>query len=710
MGDIATEDIRVQRTIHYVNESETSAEKERVAETVKIVFDKDPDILQDHLRHIDELFNAAVKTLSETPAISTEDLSFQLTAFKRKLDNPRAYPEWVLLELLSYKNLKSLQNTVNKILIYVYDNDEMGMLHKEYDNPLDIDNRNIVIRTIRGPDETEEVSRQLNQLKTIREIWERAYNISYSIAPYMSKKTLSAVATIVRKNLQANLQFNPEETQRRIDARVQQVKPVMGMLKKGQTIVREGDTITGDIKNRIEIVNRHAESTHYYYILGVFLMQVLFFFIFAYIIIEYYQFFFPDNRSTWIIFSLIIMFIVYTFFVSRAVNMMNSKLVFALLLPIPFVTMMLSILYNLYISIMVGGYLIFFTAIISGADISSILIAFSSAILGIIVNKNVNSRTDFLRGGLILGIVNSLLLVTIALIDEISFAHVSQNIQLALANGFINSILVVGMLPLYENVFGITTRFKLLELSDLNADIFKKMLVKAPGTYNHSLIVSTMAEAACKEINADAMLARVGAFYHDIGKIQDAGMYIENKVTDPRASMLSFRDYSQLIISHVSKGVILGRQVGLPESIIDFIREHHGKSIMNYFYHQALEESDSSKSGDEIKRSDFQYPGPKPHRKETAIVMLADSIEAASRTVKEPTAQKLEGLVKKIVYNKLNEGDLEYSDLSMSELNRIQRSFLNILNGIFHTRIEYPDAEEVQKLEKKVLKEHGNHD
>ncbi len=278
--------------------------------------------------------------------------------------------------------------------------------------------------------------------------------------------------------------------------------------------------------------------------------------------------------------------------------------------------------------------------------------------------------------------------------------------QLAIANGILNSILVLGIFPIYEHVFDITTKFKLLELSDLNADIFKKMLLNAPGTYNHSLLVSTLAEAACKEIRGNYMLARVGAFYHDIGKIPDAGVYIENGITDMRAKKFSPREYSKLIISHVDKGVSMAKASGLPESVIDFISEHHGTSTMTYFYHQALENASSS-TDELVDKNDFQYRGPKPRSKETAIVMLADAIEAASRSIKDPTRDKIEGMVRKIIYNKLNDGELDSSGLSMVELKKVQNVFLNMLYGIFHTRIEYPDADRVKDLEKEVSEAKG---
>lgn len=477
----------------------------------------------------------------------------------------------------------------------------------------------------------------------------------------------------------------------------------MGMLKRGQTIAREGDTITNEIYNKIKILNRQAASSNIDYMLGLFFLQLVFLVIFGYFILNYREIFVADKETSLTTFSILLLFMVYTFFLNRSRPGMINDLNYVLFLPIPFVTMILAILYNIYLAMLVGVYIIFFTTVISGGGMTIIVIAFSSAVLGVFVNGKVEKRTDIIRGGFILGFMNSVVIVSLGLMKGLPLMYIFKNLHIAIVSGIINSILVLGIFPVYESIFGITTRFKLFELADLNAKIFKKMLVDAPGTYNHSLIVSTMSEAACTDIGANHMLARVGAYYHDIGKIDDAGIYIENKVTDPKASMLSSTEYSRIIIEHVEKGVKIARKNGLPDTIIRFIREHHGTSIMTYFYHQALEKAAETEGQEEIKREDFQYPGPKPHSRETAVVMLADSIEAASRTLQNPDHIALEGMVRKIIYNKLNEGELEHSELSISDLDRIQKAFLRILNGIFHTRIEYPEAEKVIELERRVL-------
>ncbi len=704
VGDIAAEDIRVTRDIEYINEQETKLERKRESEAVPIVFDKDAGVLQRKLNLIGILLNHADDTIKQFPPVGN-DFTFQINAMKARMPRYLHFNDAVLTELIRHRDHLRLKKTISRILIYIYDDPQMGIVNRSYDNPLNIPNSNVSVRTINAPDIPDETSRKLESLKLKEDIARDVYRISFSIAPNLSDPMLTSITNIISVTLEPNMSFNIEESKRRINEMSKKVAPLMGKLKKGQTIVREGDTITPEVLRKLEIYNKQTANINTSYILGILLIQVLFFFIFGFFLFEFTRTFLPDKKSTIIIFTLVVIFMVYAYFMSHFESSINSRLTFPLILPISFTTIILSILYNRFLSIMVGIYLVFFTTLIGGGYISTALIAFSMAFVGVFVNENVEKRTDFLRGGVIIGIINIILVVSVALLQEIPVLSLNavKDMGIAFASGFINSILVLGILPLYENIFGITTKFKLLEISDLNADIFKEMLVKAPGTYNHSMIVSTMSEAACKEIGANHLLARVGAYYHDIGKVPDAGLYIENRVTDPRARQMTPKEYARLIISHVAKGVETATSIGLPEDVIDFIRQHHGRTTMTFFYHQYLDEAGAWEN-ETVDKSDFQYPGPKPGNKEAAVVMLADSIEAAARSLQNPSYEKLDGLVRRILYNKLNEGELEFSDLSMTELRVIQETFFSLLKGIFHSRIEYPEDFDIKKLEKRIPK------
>ena len=314
VGDIAKENIRVPFEIRYKIDSETEIEKRRVAEAAPLVFDRDQSVLLERMRMVDSLFHHVASVLKENPPIGTEDRTFQLAALKQNLPSHLSLDDWVLLELLKSDNPEELRKIINRVMIYIYDR---GILEKAFDNPLKLKNVNVSVRTINASDETDEMSRSLEDLSTLEEIRKDLYAKCRSIAPSLEREQLKAVAAIVRSRLKANLAFNTEETRRRIDESVKSVKPVMGMLKKGQTIVREGDTITTDSVKKIHIINSHTASKNINYVIGVFLLQLLFMMIFGYFMAVDYESLFPGRNAPLITFSLVMFFILYAFFVSR---------------------------------------------------------------------------------------------------------------------------------------------------------------------------------------------------------------------------------------------------------------------------------------------------------------------------------------------------------------------------------------------------------
>ncbi len=273
--------------------------------------------------------------------------------------------------------------------------------------------------------------------------------------------------------------------------------------------------------------------------------------------------------------------------------------------------------------------------------------------------------------------------------DEVS---VWRELMLELVNGPLSAVLAVGSLPIFETVFGILTPIRLLELSNPEHPLLHRLLLEAPGTYHHSIMVGNLAEAAAMAIGADSLLARVGAYYHDIGKIKRPYLFTENQVFDMENphDRMSPSLSSTAIISHVKDGVELAREHKVPEQIIDFIKEHHGTGLASYFYAKAAEEA-AAKSEKPPEEWTFRYEGPRPHSKETAIVMLADSIEAATRSLSRPTPARIESVVRKIIQERLFDRQLDKSDLTLRELDTIAETFVQVLTGLFHTRIKYPN-------------------
>ena len=707
VGDMAREDIRSPKDIEYLKDAETLARKKRIMENIPLVFDKNLDALDEDVKQINlffqniDSFRTSVTNNGENSEQAKDQVIKQL---KLKFPKIFEYNDSLLVRLINRKDLRHIQSGIIKLLDYVHNHPELHIIPSVYSNPLQIESSKIVIRLTSPDSETIELPGLLQNVIAIDEFKSDIHFFMEKEFPDFDHDEKDILMEIICMEMTANTVFNYEETQNRISKALENIQPVKGYIKKGQLIVKEGEHLSFDQVDKISIINKHSQISNMNHSVGIFLVQLIFVSILGFLFKNAYNKIIPDLKSVIINFSLIIMFFIFAVFIYDTTWFKNSNFCYALLLPLPFLAMMISILYNTHLSIYMCFYAIFFTMIISGGDWANVIIAFSSCILGVSMNKDVYKRTDFLKNGLLIGITNAIIIFSIMLFQDASSKIISQNIQLALCVGVLNSILALGIVPVYENVFGLTTKFKLLELADLNSDIFKRMLLEAPGTYNHSLVVSSLAESACKSIGADHLMARVGAYYHDIGKIMDPNMFIENGVTDARAKTLSPNDYSQLIISHVAKGVQLAQHYKLPPAIIEFIQQHHGKTIMSFFYYKALEQKNKSNSDEEIIKANFQYLGPKPHSKEIAVVMLADVIEAASRSIENPNHQKLEGLVNKIIYNKLNDGELEETNLSMMDLSIIKNSFLTMLNGIFHTRIEYPEMNDLKNLESKLNK------
>jgi putative nucleotidyltransferase with HDIG domain len=259
---------------------------------------------------------------------------------------------------------------------------------------------------------------------------------------------------------------------------------------------------------------------------------------------------------------------------------------------------------------------------------------------------------------------------------------------LAAANGFVSGMLILGLLPLAEHALNAPTSFRLLELSDLNAPTMKRLFNTAPGTYSHSVMVANMAEAACQEIGANALLARVGANYHDIGKMEQPEYFTENQTGYNKHDDIPPRLSATVIRSHVKLGVEKARQLGMPQEVIDIIAEHHGNSVIAYFYDKALKTEGAE--GKPVNVEDFSYPGNPPRSKESAVVMLADSCEAASRSLKKPTASSIDKFITQIVQHKMETNQLQDAALTFRDLATIKESFVRVLAGHYHSRIEYP--------------------
>jgi putative nucleotidyltransferase with HDIG domain len=278
-----------------------------------------------------------------------------------------------------------------------------------------------------------------------------------------------------------------------------------------------------------------------------------------------------------------------------------------------------------------------------------------------------------------------------------------------LFGGLLSGVIATGILPLVEMSFGFTTDIKLLELGNLDQPLLRELMVRAPGTYHHSVIISNMVEATAKAVQANPLLAKVSAYYHDIGKMKKPLYFVENQTgSENKHERLAPSMSSLILISHVKDGAELAKKHKLGREIIDIIQQHHGSSLISFFYQKAKDRMGSRGSkSTEIKDEDFRYPGPKPQTKEAGLVMLADMVEAAARSLVDPTPARIQGMVQKIINKAFSDGQLDECELTLKDLHEIAKSFNKTLSGIFHHRIEYPEV--VERTPKKARNGNTNH-
>ena len=321
---------------------------------------------------------------------------------------------------------------------------------------------------------------------------------------------------------------------------------------------------------------------------------------------------------------------------------------------------------------------------------------FLGSILGAGGLKHATQRVTIIKAGVIVGIVNMGVILSFGIVNSgYGFEDYLIYMPFGFVGGVIASIVVTGITPIIEHGLGYTTNIKLLELARMDHPLLKELALNAPGTYHHSIIIGSLVEAAAEAIYANPLLAKVSAFYHDIGKMKKPLYFIENQRNENRHERLTPSMSALILISHVKEGVEMAKAYKLGKEIIDIIKEHHGTSLITYFYQKAKEGEDPEVH--EIKEKDFRYPGPKPQTKEAGLVMLADAVEAACKTIPDPTPAKVKGAVYKIINKIFTDGQLDECELTLRDLNKISEVFTRIMNGIYHSRIDYPEPAYIVK-------------
>jgi len=333
----------------------------------------------------------------------------------------------------------------------------------------------------------------------------------------------------------------------------------------------------------------------------------------------------------------------------------------------------------------------------SGYEIPTFLFTIASSLCSCAIVHKIERRLDLVFAGLILAVVDVVFMLLMLVIFNETFEDLPKLIVGIVVNGFISGILTLGFLTPMEIILNTASVFRLMDLSDTNTPIFKQMQILANGTYNHSMMVSQLAESACREIDANPLIARVGGYFHDLGKIDQSEYFVENQQGMENKHNEINPNLSALVIkSHVKKGVEKAHQLHLPQAVIDIIAEHHGNSVITYFYNAAKEKDPT------VSPEDFTYPGTPPSTRESGVVMLADTVEAACHTLDNPTSQRLEKFIDMLISQKVEHGQLDYCELTFRDISRIKESFVNLLTGYYHNRIKYQNQQDPDKEEKET--------
>ncbi|MGM0500998.1 MAG: HD family phosphohydrolase [Bacillota bacterium] len=503
-----------------------------------------------------------------------------------------------------------------------------------------------------------------------------------------SKLYTAVTGSLAKQLIKANLIYDHQKTERKKEEAKKNINSdkVTERIHKGEIIIRHGKVVTADDIEKLEALGMRNPKNNYLNIIGYIITVLILAILVVIYLLQYQREMIEDNGIVALLGLLPIIILLLANIAKYLPPQHPSFLV-----PVAACSIIIAILLDSDLAVIFTVVLSFLVALVTNGGVADIGVLIISGIVGIYSVSELSQRSDLVRAGFIVGGVSSIAILGFMLVeDSLEWMTMLKVVPLGLANGIIVAIVTNGFLPYVENLFGITSPVKLLELSNPNHPLLKSLLVDAPGTYHHSVIVGNLAESAADKIGADSLLARVGAYYHDIGKTKRAYFFTENQIGAENPHDKLSPNLSTLIItSHVKDGVELAQQHKLPSDIIDIIKQHHGTSLVSFFYQEAVHDEKYK----QVDEDEFRYDGPKPESKEAALIMLADVVEAAVRS--NPSAQsnpgKLEKLVRDLIKNKLDSGQLDKSDLTLKDLDKIAESFVNILKGIFHNRIEYPD-------------------
>lgn len=589
---------------------------------------------------------------------------------------------------------KILQETTNG---YIYDEADTEFLGEE-----------ITIIDLTKPNQQASLQMPINNMRSVSAARAELSDRILEIKNLATAEKENFAATLVPL-IEPNVKFDRARTVHQRELAATSIPTAQVSLKRGQVIAREGDTVTPQMLSQIAAIRAYSQSTRQLNrFLGVLFIVAAFFWIVRKYI-QYRTTTIKLNLSPNRIFALVGLsvllqtamlnagFLLANFVATENVRApLNDASIWAFCIPFASSALLVTMLVDAQIALVTAILTAMITGLIAPRGVEFTIFAAISAATAIYGITRYQNRQSVTFAGLFIGAMNAA--CGIALIGYMQLPFILNTVLLAIGCGILGGIIAAAvtavLLPVFETLFGILTDIKLLELSNANLPILGELALRAPGTNQHSHAVGQLTENACRVIGANPLLARIGALYHDIGKLAAPDHFIENQHgTNPHDHLKPIQS-ARIVVSHVSYGVKLGREIGLPERIVDFIAQHHGTRTLHYFLTKA--EAKAACSPDEhgvcriICENDFRYPGPKPQFKETGVLMIADSCEAAVRTLDHPSPEKIRIIVNKIIDAILADDQLDECDLSLRELTQIRESMIQSLAAIYHPRISYP--------------------
>lgn len=635
-GDIASVDIKAPRDI--IDEEATNAKEQEVAAKVEKKFTLKNEVKIEASQNIksffDKLINLKSSEIDEKEKIN--ELK-KIEAFKLS-DN-------------QYKTL--LELTVNKDTELQWI--ALAAIDKAYENQIE---ENSIEKIDEAKDTVEKYLKGQSLESNIEEI----------------------VQDMCDSQIHPNYFFDQAKTDESLKEALKSVSKVM--IKKNQIIVKEGEPIT---QRQISILTElgllgDGVSKNYIYTYIITAFYVVFVFVLQYVYLK------NEKKDIFNNNKLILLTLLLNLFTLATTRVFEIASLF--LIPIACSPILMSVFLDSKVSIIINLLNLLLVSVIVGFNPQIILIGIISIIIVAALLKKVNQRNDILYTTMYLSISVAIVVLSSGILLSNNINKILIDMTLSVLGALTSGILAIGLLPFLEYTFSLVTNMKLLELSNPNSPLLKRLLMEAPGTYHHSIMVANLAEVAAEEIGANTMLTRVGAYYHDAGKIKRPFFFGENQLggVNPH-NKISPSLSASIIISHVKDGLELAKEYDIPSAVSDMMIQHHGTTLVKYFYYTLKNSSDNPES---VKEEDFIYPGPKPQSREAAIIMMADSVEAAVRSIQEPTVEKIENMVNNIIKDKLDSGQLSECELTFRDLETIKSCFLKVLKGIYHSRIEYP--------------------